>query len=464
MKKFIFLLFSFTYITVSYAQIGIKADNTAPIASAQLEVQSTTKAFYPPRMTTALRTNMPITPQKGAVVFDTDLNGLFVYNGSAWVSSGLTLPYSVTQSSNTNLLSIENSSTNVNSSTILSQTTSSNEVGGITGYANNSTPTGNPSGIKGINFSTNANGYGVYGEHFGAGRGVLGLSNSGIGGFFTSSSGYALITGTGNVGIGTNTPNAPLQFSNVALNRKVVLYETANNDHQFYGLGINGFTFRYQVDATSASHVFYAATSTTTSNELMRIRGDGNVGIGVPNPLEKLHVAGNIRASSLAGTGVREVKADANGNLTTAVRTKYYSAPNLSFVQENTNGSSVANYFSGYVYGSTTFAIIKCPLYLPHGATITNVRIYYNDNDAANDLTFSIERIVVASGGGGFYGTTSSSGSSAGVLFVDIPLTTFTVDNQNNTYFIGVSPKSGASVWTNSFSFAVRNVVITYTE
>ena len=162
MKNIFLIFFVLSCLSNTYAQIGIKSDGSVPIVSAQLEVQSTNKAFYPPRMTTALRTTFPNPPQAGAVVYDTDLKGLFVYNGSSWVSGGLSFPLSVTQSSNTNLLSIENSNTSVNSSTILSQTNSVSEVGGITGFANNSSPTGNPSGTKGINFSTNSNGYGVY--------------------------------------------------------------------------------------------------------------------------------------------------------------------------------------------------------------------------------------------------------------------------------------------------------------
>src|SRR5687767_14278850 len=47
------------------------------------------------------------------------------------------------------------------------------------------------------------------------------------------------ISPTGNVGINNYDPHAPLQFSNDVSNRKIVLYELTNNDHQFFGLGVN---------------------------------------------------------------------------------------------------------------------------------------------------------------------------------------------------------------------------------
>src|SRR5688572_15677503 len=43
-----------------------------------------------------------------------------------------------------------------------------------------------------------------------------------------------------------------------------------------------------------------------------------NVGIGTATPLEKLHIIGNVRSSTLAGVGNRMVLADPNGTLLTA--------------------------------------------------------------------------------------------------------------------------------------------------
>jgi hypothetical protein len=87
------------------------------------------------------------------------------------------------------------------------------------------------------------------------------------------------ITADGFVGISTTTPHTYLQLGNQLANRKLVLYETVNDDHEFFGFGINPSTLRYQVGGTSSDHVFFASTSPTTSDELLRIRGTGNVAI-----------------------------------------------------------------------------------------------------------------------------------------------------------------------------------------
>lgn len=101
----------------------------------------------------------------------------------------------------------------------------------------------------------------------------------------------------GNIGIGTVSPNAPLQLSNAVQNRKIVLYEVGNNDHEFYGFGLNNNVLRYQVPY-SANHIFYVTSSTGTSTELLRIQSDGKVGIGVSTPLQALHIQGSILSST----------------------------------------------------------------------------------------------------------------------------------------------------------------------
>jgi hypothetical protein len=87
MKKSLHLVLLLFISLQALSQIGIKSDGSAPLSSAQLEVQSTNKAFYPPRMTTAQKNAIPL-PQSGAVVYDTDLKILNYFDGSQWLSTG----------------------------------------------------------------------------------------------------------------------------------------------------------------------------------------------------------------------------------------------------------------------------------------------------------------------------------------------------------------------------------------
>lgn len=92
------------------------------------------------------------------------------------------------------------------------------------------------------------------------------------------------IKNSGNIGIGTSSPNAALQFANTLANRRIVLWENANNDHQYFGFGINSSMLRSQCATTGDNFGWYAGTSSSASNELMRLTGTGNLGIGTNNP------------------------------------------------------------------------------------------------------------------------------------------------------------------------------------
>ena len=62
-------------------QIGL--GTTAPVASAQVEISSTTRGFLPPRLTAAQRDNIG-SPAEGLTVFNTDTDRLNTWNGTAW--------------------------------------------------------------------------------------------------------------------------------------------------------------------------------------------------------------------------------------------------------------------------------------------------------------------------------------------------------------------------------------------
>lgn len=84
----------FFYCFQLQAQVGI--GTTTPHNTAVLELNSNSKGFLAPRMNSSARTGI-ISPATGLLVFDTDYNRFYFYNGSAWVylDSGVPITQSV---------------------------------------------------------------------------------------------------------------------------------------------------------------------------------------------------------------------------------------------------------------------------------------------------------------------------------------------------------------------------------
>ena len=76
------------------AQVGINADNSAPNASAILDVKSTTKGFLPPRMTRAERDAM-VSPVQGFVIYNLTYNKPNYFNGTVWMNFDNTMSTAV---------------------------------------------------------------------------------------------------------------------------------------------------------------------------------------------------------------------------------------------------------------------------------------------------------------------------------------------------------------------------------
>lgn len=81
------------------------------------------------------------------------------------------------------------------------------------------------------------------------------------------------------VGIGTATPAFPLSFQDV-LGDKISLWGPPGAS---YGFGIQGALLQIHTDTTDAD-VAFGTGGSSNFNETMRIKGNGNVGIGTPTP------------------------------------------------------------------------------------------------------------------------------------------------------------------------------------
>jgi hypothetical protein len=84
-NRIYFLLMLLLLTNLLLAQQNVGVGTTTPHASAKLDVTATDKGLLIPRLTTAQR-NAIAAPATGLMVFDTDVNCFFFYNGAAWAS------------------------------------------------------------------------------------------------------------------------------------------------------------------------------------------------------------------------------------------------------------------------------------------------------------------------------------------------------------------------------------------
>lgn len=201
LKVHYLIIMVFLGISSVKAQLNVGSTSAAD-ASAILQATSTTKGFLPPVMTTT-QINAIVSPANGLTVYNSTLSQLQVNVGTPAVPS-----WSVA-------------------------------AGGANVYWSQ---LGNTGTVPGTNY--------------------VGTTDNNSLGFRTNGVERVRIdSATGNVGIGTTTPQAPLQFANAIANRTIVLWDnnphSAGNDSSYYGFGINSSALRYNVP-TGGSHSFYS--------------------------------------------------------------------------------------------------------------------------------------------------------------------------------------------------------------
>ena len=141
------------------------------------------------------------------------------------------------------------------------------------------------------------------------------------------------ITADGLVGIGTATPGFPLNMSN-AFGDKIALWGNSGNSS---GFGIQNNLLQIHTDA-SAGDVAFGYGSSAAMTETMRIKGNGNVGIGTSSPGTKLQI--DDGAYDGAKYGSLQINRPATG----------HTAAHMSFVRVGVTATGL-----GYGQSSSTF-------------------------------------------------------------------------------------------------------------
>jgi hypothetical protein len=111
-------------------------------------------------------------------------------------------------------------------------------------------------------------------------------------GFLTNNLDRITILNNGDVGIGTTTPSAVLTVTPNVSEAKITLRGDATN-HIGFGTGLNQLNYHVSGTSTAHVHAFFGGGTNADGTELMRIQGDGNVGIGDSDPDAQLEIAGN---------------------------------------------------------------------------------------------------------------------------------------------------------------------------
>jgi hypothetical protein len=280
MKKIVFLvcLLCMQYVLLSQGvKIGAGGN---PNAHAVLELDGGTgKGLLLPRIT-GVQMNAMAAPD-GMIVYNTTDGSIYLRKSGAWVlvaennnSGGFVLPHTATH--------------NVDNGYVLDLTNGS--VNGVTG------------GIRG---NSSSSGYGIYGSSF-----------TGVGGYFKSFTGPALVTGTGDVGIGTMMPVSKMHILNSNSSLLQLENSTALNPGQnvraffktgsFYtgGIGTTG------IGSLSARMSFFSGVTSTSAAmiEKMSLLDNGNFGINTITPVSKLDVNGKSTFNQGADNAAIEIK------------------------------------------------------------------------------------------------------------------------------------------------------------
>jgi len=297
MKKLLTFATISLALTVSAQNVGI--GTSTPDANAILELSSSTKGFLMPRVSDANMNAMP-SPFPGMMLFNTNLGRPHVYVGT-WKKIMLdgdpfSLPYSGSGNFGSALFAI-------------TQASSSSAI-----FGNN---TGGGIGISG-NSAT--------------GEAIRGTSTSGTGGYFSSTSGRALI-GVGDVWLNNTNGKtmignlaAPLMQLHISDAADTALLLIDNNTALATGTNVgtyfkNGSFYTGAIKTTGTgtnvarlSFWTFASGSVSGLRERMSIVDNGNVGINNNNPQATLDINGTVKISGGSPGDGKVLTSDATGN------------------------------------------------------------------------------------------------------------------------------------------------------
>lgn len=307
----IFLFFT----TQTFAQFGFNSTGAAPDNSAMVDIVSTTRGLLTPRMTSTQRIAIS-SPATGLLVYDNTLNLFYFYSGTAWVALTSTSAdnlgnHTATQNINlgSNFISSDGSSKGIGMSSdgsAVVKTNSSNSPS-ITVHS------GNTPAYRIYQEQT-----GIYPNYIwdlGGNETTFFLKDVSNGNklplrVYSGQNTDRLVLRNNNVGVGVNNPSEALEVSG----------KTKSTNFQMTSGATNGYVL--QSDANGNGTWVNSSTLTngswTLSGTSQYSAVNGNVGIGISTPSEKLDVLGKTKTINFqmtnGATNGYVLQSDADGN------------------------------------------------------------------------------------------------------------------------------------------------------
>jgi len=422
---------------LAFSQVGI--GTASPNASSMLDITSTNSGILIPRMSQAQRIAI-VTPATGLLVYQTDLvSGFWYYNGTIWTSLSASSGWSLTGNSGTNHITNFIGTTDDTNIVFKRNNIRSGLIGTNTiSFGSNAL---NPSstGVHNIALgfsSLAANTTGGYNISLGFGA----MLKNTTGNFNTAMGNQALVenlTGTTNAAYGDYAARSNVDgHQNAAFGSNALITNSNGSQNSAFGVGS-----LYFVNGSFNTGLGYFALSNLTtgnnnigigsqaqvpnsngSNQLsignqiygtnMNDAFQGKIGIGEPNPTEKLDVFGNLK---LAGAFMPNNTA---GNLGEILSSNGAGAP-PSWVDPNVKQYTVTS--GGGIYN---IALTEHTVRVFNG--VTNVRL--------PDAVANTGKVFIIIGSNGISPKTFST--SGGGIYDDVTNATITTLTANQRYMV----------------------------
>ena len=349
----ILLIALLSFSLSAMAQVAINIDGSAPDNSAMLDVKSTDKGLLIPRLTTTNRVALEANATGGLMVYDTDLDKFFIFEGTSWheVSAGNVWAHNTDKTYLSNI----GDDVGIGTSSPIKKLhiVGSDTLGSILISPNISSVYSNKSSE--LLFGEDRdyyNGMSIF--YNGPDNRMYFYGKSGWNNY-----GPLLTINRDGSGIGINTDTPLRDFHVNGSNSLVSLLLTpsslasGNNSEILFAEEKNykyGMSIIY--NGTDNRMYFYGKNNNTTYGPNLTIEREGNVGIGTENPTELFEVvsSGDNRTVSFLGEGRGESDATVyakNQNASGGLACYFESNGEQTTVITRQNGTGAITKFLG---------------------------------------------------------------------------------------------------------------------